>query len=286
MIQTPDMLEPEIVVRKIDRRPGPDTPHYWFADHAFETHFFNALSSTFPEGERFFILSVRTYASRVSDPKLKAQIVAFTGQEGQHSREHEDHVALLVSQGYPLLAKLNKTMRAVTRWFARTLPRYSLALTTAIEHVTAVLADELMHDESQHLAHMSDEMRFMWHWHAVEETEHKAVAYDVYQTTGGDYPLRVLAMLQTIPGFMLEICLRHCYLLAKDGVLFDIGEWRRGSSYLWGTKGILRALMKGTAPFFRRDFHPWQQQNHAYIERFEQRYGVDYFNLQEEELSA
>ncbi len=268
----------DIVVRKIELRPGPDTPHYWFAGEAFETHFFNALSSTFPEGERFFIQAVRAHAEKVSEPKLQAEIAAFTGQEGQHSREHEDHVALLLSQGYTLITRLNDTMRQVTRWFVRTVPRYALALTTAIEHITAVLADELMRDESAYLAHMSEDMRFMWHWHAVEETEHKAVAYDVYQTTGGDYPLRVVAMLQTIPGFMLEILIRHSYMLAKDGRLLDLGEWRRGLRFLWGRKGILRALLKGVVPFFRRDFHPWQQENRAYIAVFEQRYGANYLS--------
>lgn len=262
----------DIVVRKITLRPNNETPKYWIEGLAFETHFFNALSTTFPVGERFFIQSVRGYADLVTDPTLKAQVAAFSGQEGQHSREHESHVALLIEQGYPLIAKLNEFARNATRWFLQKMPRYSRAMTTAIEHLTAILADELMGHEERYLERMSPEMRFMWHWHAVEESEHKAVAFDVYGASGGDYPMRVLAMLQTLPSFMVEIFFRHGYLLWRDGRLFNIDEWRRGMPFLWSRDGLLRSLVRGSGRYFRRDFHPSQVDNQDQIAVFEQCY--------------
>ena len=123
-----------ITVRRLPEPPSAATPRHWFAGHAFETHFFNALSSTFPEGERFFIQAVRHYAPQVSDPVLQAQVAAFIGQEGQHSREHDAHMDLLCQQGFGGLARANGVLRAVTRWYVRHFPRYSLATTMAIEH--------------------------------------------------------------------------------------------------------------------------------------------------------
>ncbi|MGB0734360.1 MAG: metal-dependent hydrolase, partial [Pontibacterium sp.] len=90
----------DIIPRKILSQPQTASPKYWYDNKAFETHFFNALSSTFPEGERFFIISVRNYAAQITDPKLKEQVERFISQEGQHSREHEAHLKLLADQGF------------------------------------------------------------------------------------------------------------------------------------------------------------------------------------------
>ncbi|MEG0566784.1 MAG: NAD(P)-dependent oxidoreductase, partial [Hungatella sp.] len=68
-----------------------------------------------------------------------------------------------------------------------------LTATTALEHFTATIASQLLvNNHIQEL--MSDEtMKTMWLWHAIEENEHKAVAYDVFederfkQETGAHY---------------------------------------------------------------------------------------------------
>ena len=257
-----------ITVRSIVLKPSAATPKYWFGGLAFETHFFNALSSTFPEGERFFIQSVRLNSGSLTDPLLKAQVAAFTGQEGQHSLEHDAHVQLLIDQGYVALTRGNALMRAVLRWFTRHLPRYSLAATTAVEHLTAVLAEGLMRHPDRWLAPMSADMRLLWHWHAMEESEHKAVAFDVYQQTVKNTTLRRLAMLNILPGLFTEVFVRQCYFMAKDGQLFDAAQWRRGTRFLWGRDGILRMLVRGHHAFYRRDFHPWETDNTAQIQDF------------------
>ncbi len=258
-----------ITVRNIVLRPTSATPKYWFGGLAFETHFFNALSSTFPEGERFFIQSVRINAGSLSDPQLQAQVAAFTGQEGQHSLEHDAHVQLLIDQGYVALTRGNALMRTALRWFTRHLPRYSLAATTAVEHLTAVLAEAFMRHPDRWLAPMSADMRLLWHWHSVEESEHKAVAFDVYQQSVNNTGLRRLAMLNILPGLLLEIFVRQCYFLNKDGRLFDAGEWRRGTRFLWGRNGLLRWLILRHCAFYRRNFHPWETDNTEQIQRFD-----------------
>ncbi len=268
-----------ITVRKINTQPDATTPQHWFAGCAFETHFFNALSSTFPEGERFFIQSVRRYTGAVTDPALAAQVASFSAQEGQHSREHDHHMTLLTAQGYTWLNNLNNLARNVLRWFVRHLPRFSLALTTAIEHVTAIVAHQLLSRPELWLDRMSPDMRLLWHWHAVEEAEHKSVAFDVYQASGGGYTLRLMAMGQVMFGFMLEIFVRHTYMLAKDGALFDLNGWRRGITFLWGKNGFIRRVARHFWAFGKADFHPWQHDNSALIEPFVARYADAFTEL-------
>ena len=98
----------DIIPRKILSQPNTASPKYWHDKKTFETHFFNALSSTFPEGERFFTMSVRNFAAQITSPKLKEQVERSTSQEGQHSREHEAHLKLLADQGFALLIRMNR----------------------------------------------------------------------------------------------------------------------------------------------------------------------------------
>lgn len=248
-----------ITVRHLPDPPTAATPRHWFAGQAFETHFFNALSSTFPEGERFFVAAVRHYAPQIADPDLRAQVVAFAGQEGQHSREHDAHMAMLCDQGFSGLARANAVVKTITRWYLRHLPRFSLAMTTAIEHVTAVFAHHLLNDPERWLDPMHQEMQSLWRWHAVEETEHKAVAFDVYEATGGGVLLRNVVMIEVMLFLFLEFFGRHLYLLYKDGVLGDASGWRRGIRFLWGRHGLLRLVYRDLFAYLKPGFHPWQR---------------------------
>ena len=49
----------------------------------------------------------------------------------------------------------------------------------ALEHFTAIFAHELLADP-RHLAAAEPEAQAMWRWHAIEEIEHKGVAYDTW----------------------------------------------------------------------------------------------------------
>ena len=250
-----------IHVRKLDAKLTEHTPRHWHSDDAFVTHFFNALSSTFPEGERFFIRSVRHYSQRGGLPaKLADQVNDFVGQEGQHSKEHDAHMSILIAQGYSVLATFNRNQRTVMRWMNDHWPRFSLALTTAVEHVTATFAHEIMRDPGPWLDGMHTDMLPLWRWHVIEEAEHKAVAYDVYQQAIGLTWMRRLAMLDATFGFLGEVFARHSLMLIKDGQFTPRVLWR-GSRVLFGKGGYLRRLMPHWTAFLKRDFHPWTYQD-------------------------
>ena len=74
----------------------------WNPSGLHVVQFYNTLSIFFPAGERFFIQSVRNYREEITDEKLKAQVSAFIGQEGFHTREHEEYNDALAHAGMPI----------------------------------------------------------------------------------------------------------------------------------------------------------------------------------------
>jgi len=79
-----------------------DLPRHFAADGDLITsHVIAALSSVFPDGEDFFVRSVRRYRDRITDPELKRQVSGFIGQEAMHGREHRAFNDRLAELGYP-----------------------------------------------------------------------------------------------------------------------------------------------------------------------------------------
>lgn len=245
-----------IVVRRPSLALDADIPHYWKGGDPFATHFLNALSSVFPDGEAFFVRSVQHYREQIEDPELQRAILAFAAQEGQHSHQHDRHVQMLLDQGYSALAFRNRMVRRITRWSVERAPRFSLAGTAALEHLTALLARKLMSSPEQWTGDMDARMAPLWQWHALEEAEHKAVAFDVLARVAPSYALRVFALTTNTVGLFFEILDRTAYMLWKDGLLFRRAVWADGFRFLFGRDGLLRGLGADYRSWYRRDFHP------------------------------
>ncbi len=231
----------------------------WLDDNAFLTAVFNGMSITFPAGEKFFIDSVRHYANDISDPKLKEDIRGFCGQEGFHRREHQLYnEALCSARGYDL-AKLEGKLTRRLRWAQKNLsPLQNLAITVAIEHFTAVLAELLLRSDSI-MNRAEPSMRELWRWHAAEEMEHKSVAFDVYRAVGGTESLRKTVMKRASLFISLELVRALFYILRKDGRLFNFKIWRAGLRGLFGKQGAFRGGWAPYREFYNDGFHPWQQ---------------------------
>lgn len=167
------------------RRPGfafgPEVGRHWFGGSVVLTHLANGLLFVFPQGERFFIRSVRRYLDRVQDPSLRARVAAFAGQEAQHERAHLASFAALEAAGYEVESWM--------RWYRATAmegleprvpPVLRLSTTAALEHFTATFGELALRTEMLDDAHPT--MRALLRWHAAEEIEHRDVAFDVLLT--------------------------------------------------------------------------------------------------------
>jgi predicted metal-dependent hydrolase len=231
----------------------------WLNNDPFLTAFFNAMSITFPVGEKYFIDSVRRVAGRVTDPTLQAQIKGFCGQEGFHRREHQLYnEALCAARGYDL-AKMERTLTNRLGWAQNNLSSIkNLAVTVAVEHFTAVLAELLLRPGSI-MDKAEPSMRDLWRWHAAEEMEHKSVAFDVYRAAGGTEKLRKAVMRRVVVLLCIELARVLLTILRKDGRLSSLSMWRNGLAALFGKQGAFSGGLAPFREFFVEGFHPWQQ---------------------------
>jgi len=143
-------------------------------------------------------------------------------------------------------------------------PRAQLGQTVALEHFTAILADNLLKDREMFREHAAPEEYELWMWHAVEETEHKAVAFDVLKAVSSKpvfYLNRVRALVMTTIFFNINLFFHLRDLLKADGLQWSPRAWARLFRYLWVEPGPLRRSIPAYLDWFRPSFHPWQHDN-------------------------
>src|SRR3954454_24855392 len=126
-----------------------DLPTHFAADgDIILSHLAASLSAVFPDGEDFFVRSVRNFRDQITDPELKRQVAGFIGQEAMHGREHRVFNDRLAELGYP-----TKQVERFTKWGLELRERIApakanLAATAALEHFTATLAELVLTDEA------------------------------------------------------------------------------------------------------------------------------------------
>jgi hypothetical protein len=247
--------------RKVPLPFGPEIPRYWFFGSPLGTHIVNSLNLLFPHGERLFVKSVKACMDQIDDPELLAQVRGFIGQESRHGLEHERFFEVLEAQGFHIRRFLWWFELVTGRIIHRIAPKtLSLAATAAAEHYTAVLADmalrDRMLDDNAHPI-----MRDLFLWHAAEEIEHKAVAFDVLQKVDDSYAVRVAGFALASACLLSFWAIGAVMLMAQD----DEATWERirrdyrggREGGFFGRPGVVRRVMAFTRP----GFHPWNKDN-------------------------
>ena len=239
-----------------------DIPRYWFNGDPFKTRFFDAMSTLFPEGERFFISCVRDYRDQVTDPHLLQEIKDFIRQEGQHGIVHSQFNDRLQRQGI----RVDKLEGALKFLFDKVARKYApkaqtLAETAATEHLTAIMAHSFFVSRKM-MAGADPRIRAMFAWHAMEEIEHKSVAFDVMDKVAKvGYLRRVMALLSVTLGFNLYTFFVALYMLHTDR---ELGWWRRTTStlkglwWLYKPGGLYLSSFSHYMQYFKPGFHPWE----------------------------
>lgn len=263
-------------------------------------HVLAVLSGLFPDGEEMFIESVKHHRDFVTDEDLKRQVNAFIGQEVIHGRQHRDLNARLAELGYrskivehfmqfdeegltpgmhavlQVLTKVGPFRKLLSEMEQRRLergdegpdPMFELALTAALEHYTASMAELLLTEADLQDLFADQDLFRMWAWHAIEESEHRAVAFDVFKAAGGDEEMRLRAM--KIAGWALVFITGWHVTI---GVLTDRRSWRRFGlpRSLWRQRRnplIGKKFRRRLADYYRPDFHPLQRDTSALEQRW------------------
>ena len=192
-------------------------PKYFAADgDIVMSHILTVLSSAFPDGEDYFVRSVEAVRDRIDDPQLRGDVEGFIGQESMHGREHRALNTRLAELGYLTGAMGSYVRKTYTLRKLIQTKKFNLAVTAALEHYTATLAETLLTDPRARAMIGDDGVRYLLMWHALEESEHKAVAFDVYKQVGGSELTRQVAMWLTHLTFVLETSIWTAISVAND----------------------------------------------------------------------
>lgn len=246
----------------------------WHKDGLNVSQFLNTMSLFFPVGERFFIDSVRNYRDQITDPELKKAVTAFIGQEAMHGREHDEYNNYVADSGIPLHAQEEVVTKLLNAVQAYTPKAFQLAATVALEHLTAILGGGLL-DLPEIMDGSDPGYQAIWNWHALEETEHKAVAFDVYTTVigrdsnPGAYALRTSTLVAATGIFFALFIPFYLHNVRIKGGLTDLKGWRAVVKHTWGKKGIFRNITRPWLDWFKPGFHPWDHDNRQHLENFE-----------------
>ncbi len=238
---------------------------HWLGGDPVGTAVFNALSLTFPDGERLFMDAVRHFRPQLKG-KLLDDVRGFIAQEAIHSREHHVLNQLIDRDHYPV-AEIEAQVRQRTTFARERGPMAMLMSTIALEHFTAMMAE--MHMAHQDVFEGTDPgIERLWRWHAMEETEHKAVAYDVFMEVTKDwspflrYRRRVITMALVTLMFTRNITRYAARLLEADGYAPE-AALKAVKRFVWDKPGLFRRGWRTYFAWYRPGFHPWDQDNRA-----------------------
>ncbi|WP_414902731.1 metal-dependent hydrolase [Sphingomonas flavalba] len=263
-----DKTPVDLTITPRDRRFGRGLAQkrWWMNGDPIGTAFYNALSITFPRGEAFFIESVKAFRDG-APPKLEREIKAFTLQEVMHSREHVAFNKRVTDAGYDVSALEDRVTESLE--LTRDRPQIlNLAVTMALEHYTAMMAAMILRGDLFQGA--DPEIAEMWRWHAVEEIEHKGVAYDTWMHATRDWSawkrwkVRAIMMLLVTREFWIRRVQGMLCLLRQDGITGARAYWGI-ARYLIGSPGVLRRLVPAWVAYFMPGFHPWNHDDRALI---------------------
>ena len=278
----------DLTITPRDRRFGRGLAQkrWWLNGDPYGSAFHNALSVTFPRGEAFFIESVKAFRDGAS-PKLAAEIRAFIQQEVMHSREHVSFNKRVSDAGYDI-SHLEQVV-ADTLELTKGRPEIlNLAVTMALEHYTAIMAHQMLHDPKA-FSGADPELADMWKWHAIEEIEHKGVAYDTWLHATRDWTrwkrwkVKAIMMMLVSYRFWTKRWEGTLELLAQDGITGVKAKagllW-----YLIGAPGTLRRLFLPWLAFFMPGFHPWNHDDRELIGKYDSDFAAA--NLPQASLAA
>ena len=239
--------------------------------------YFASLSIFLTFGEDLVIDTARYHRDFVKDPLLKQRVTSLIGQEALHSKLHEEMNDAYMAIDLPV--KLFRTLAGyVFDYGFNCLPQpMKLSLMAGIEHFTAVLAEYMMNHEQIFFDSQDEKQRAIWLWHMLEESEHKDIAYDVFQNLSNNYALRAAGFFAALTTILVLISAASLVVpfYRKPSNLISGAYWKdvpRSFQLIFGLKdGVYGSSWKHIFDYLRPGFHPNDYDTSAFLEYYKER---------------
>ncbi|NUG01184.1 metal-dependent hydrolase [Acinetobacter oleivorans] len=217
---------------------------FYYEENPVVTSLFVVLSAMFPPGEMFFIESIRNVRNQIKDEKLLEDIRAFIAQEAFHSREHKTLNNHLIHSNYPEVIEIEAKTKARLDKLRKLSTVEQVAATVVMEHYTATLARLLLTDQLIKRK-TTQESRNLWEWHALEELEHKSVAFDVLNAIGGNSSKNRKLALARVTKLIMPIMFEYWIkILKRKDIRFSLKQLKDGVFLGFGGVNRLGILSK------------------------------------------
>lgn len=222
----------------------------------------NGASLTMPYLEPFLIRTVREAMQLTDDAGVRDGARAFNMQEQYHFQTHRRFNELLKSQKYPELALLENEMQEHYQRLSKRSLRARMAYAAGFESMTLGVTRWLVENRVRLFAGADTRVASFVVWHFVEESEHKCVAYDVYQSAFGNsvggYWARMLGVFHGSLSVMWFSMRGYKAILQKDGLWSKLSSRLRLARHLGSFVRnvgpyLLRAALPGHDPRSERD---------------------------------
>ena len=261
---------------KFDFDPAKLDPKFYL-NAELASAYFGSLSIFLTFGEDLVIDTARYHRDLLSDPLLKQRVTSLIGQEALHSRLHDEMNDTYRDVGLPV--ELFRTLAGyVFDYGFNRLPQpMKLSLMAGIEHFTAVLAEYMMNHEEVFFHSQDEKQRAIWMWHMLEESEHKDIAYDVFQSLSNNYALRVAGFFPALITILVLISFASFFVpfYRKPSNLISWKYWKempRSVSLIFGLKdGVYGSSLKHIFDYLRPSFHPNDYDTTPFLEYYKKR---------------
>lgn len=247
-------------------------PLRWIPGEPVASHVINVLHLLLPEGERWFVQTLKQVLPLIHDEALREDVLGFIGQEAIHAEAHQGVLDYFAGQGLDpapyvrhmewLFGRVLGERTGLTPVRARQHLIERVAFIAAIEHFTAFLGDWILNADGLDRARAHPVMLDLLRWHGAEEVEHRSVAFDLLTYLDPGYLRRIRAMLVAAPMVVWLWARGARFLVQADpGVGPDVrATWRAAG------KAVRRDLLpkpgralRSASRYLRPGHHPTQE---------------------------
>ncbi|MDY7025808.1 MAG: metal-dependent hydrolase [Pseudomonadota bacterium] len=256
------------VVRQMEFGFSDDLPRYMYRNNPMISGLVYALSESFPQGEEMFIESVRNFQDKITDPELKKEVRAFIGQEAHHGKQHREFNEITKKRGFPV-----DRYYIYHEWLIKNSSRVygkkgQLALTVGFEHITASFGSEFLRNDKLR-EEVDERVNRLMIWHAIEEIEHKTVAFDVYQQCVGSNWLRYRTFVMGTISYLGFLTYATVAYAISEKQFFNWSAWKEFFQFMYSKDiGVMRRLFKDMGKYFSKDFSPRNDDHSALLEEW------------------